>query len=108
MNRLCPCCGLPTAPEMVGAAIAATSNDRKRHGTFALCKRCIRDNRSLPGKIVLGRMARAGDHALANPDRYLCTLYPDLATARLAVAMAGHPQHAQQAITALGWASTQP
>lgn len=84
MNRLCPCCGLPTAPDMVGAAIAATSNDRKRHGTFALCKRCIRDNRCLPGKIVFGRMAR------------------------LAVAMAGHPQHAQQAITALGWKPTPP
>lgn len=108
MSRLCPCCGLPIAPETVAATVAVTSRDQLLHGTYALCRRCDRDNRRLPEKAVFRRLARAGDRALARPDRYLCTLYPDIATARLAGAMAGHPQHAPQAIAALGWKSEQP
>lgn len=108
MSRLCPCCSLPVTPKTVGGTIAVTSNDQQVHGTYALCERCINENRHLPRMAIIKRLARAGDRALARPDRYLCTLYPDIATARLAVAMAGHPQYAQQAIAALGWKTETP
>lgn len=107
VSRLYPCCGLPIAPETVASTVAVTSHDRQLHGTYALCKCFDRDNRDLPEKAVFKRLSRVGDRALARPDRYLCTLYSDIATASLAVAMAGHPHHAQQAIAALVWKTEQ-
>lgn len=105
MSRRCPCCDLPITVGDLGAAVAATSNDRQVHGAYALCTRCTNENRRLPIKTRLKRICRAGDRALDQPDRYLCALFPDIAQARLAVAMLGHPQHAQAAVLALGWST---
>lgn len=107
--RFCPCCNLPIDSASIGAAVAASSNDRTAHGVFALCTRCIRDNRRLPATIRTKRISRAGDRALENPDKFICTTYPSIDLARLAVAMLGHPKHAQAAGVALGWVNeTQP
>jgi len=101
--RRCPACNLPTEPNSIGIVFAATSNDQTAHGVIALCRRCAASGQRLPPAIRLKTANRAADRALANPDTYLCTLYPTLATARLAAAMTQHPQHGREALSAIGW-----
>jgi hypothetical protein len=103
MMRCCPACNLPTEPNSIGIVFAATSNDQTAHGVVALCRRCAAAGQRLPPAIRLKTANRAADRALANPDAYLCTVYPTIATARLATAMLGHPQHALETLGALGW-----
>lgn len=99
--KRCPCCNLPMT--RLGATVAASTDDKQRHGMFGLCHRCAAENQRLPRAILFKRLDRAGDRALANPERYLCAMFPDAGAARVAVGLLGHPAHVQETRAALGW-----
>lgn len=100
--RHCPCCGLPIGRHGI-TVFSGSSNDRHTHGVFAICARCTTEGHRLPAAIQSKRISRAGDRALAHPEKFLCTLFPNIGLARLAVALLGHPAYAQEALNALGW-----
>jgi hypothetical protein len=100
--RLCPACGLPIGGEGI-TAFAASSNDGRIHGVFAICARCTNEGWRLPAAVRVKRASRAGDRALADPERYLCTTLPNIGLARIAVGMLRHGAHVQDALNSLGW-----
>jgi len=101
--RRCGACNMPTPADKIGFSFAASSDDHAAHGVIGICRRCATAYRRLPAAVRFKTIGRAADRALANPDAYLCTVYPTIATARLATAMLGHPQHALATLGALGW-----
>lgn len=100
--KRCPSCGLPIG--RVGITVfAGSTNDNLVHGVFAICARCTTEGHRLPATSRSKRISRAGDRALAHPEKFLCTTYPNIGAARLAVALLGHPAHSQEALKAMGW-----
>jgi hypothetical protein len=100
--RRCPSCGLPIG--CVGITVfSGSSNDGLTHGVFAVCVRCSHERSRLPAAIWNKRISRAGNRALAHPEKFLCTTYQTTGAARLALALLGHPAHSQETLKAMGW-----
>lgn len=101
MSRRCPACDLPLRE--LGQVIAASSNDRQVHGVLGVCLPCQARARRLPLSTRMKLYDRAADRALASPDRYLCTLYPTAATARLAHGLLLQQDLTVQVMRVMGW-----
>jgi hypothetical protein len=99
LSKLCPHCRLPLLK--LGRVITATSNDGLYSAVIGLCRRCTLSYRNHP-KPLRDRQA-AIERALNEPGRYLCTIYADPGTARLAMAMLSHNELSSRTLAALGW-----
>jgi hypothetical protein len=101
MSRRCPCCGLPARD--FGRIASCSSNDGQVHGVVGICQRCTTAEARLPRSIRVKRMNRALDRALAEPEKFLVKLFPDIGAAQLALAMLQHPEHGRAMLEGLGW-----
>lgn len=101
--KFCPACNLPMTVATLGDAVAASSDDHRHHVVVAVCRRCAASAARIPPHAYRKLLNRSADRALADPERYLCTLVVDAGAARLATGLLGHPAHVLETIAALGW-----
>jgi hypothetical protein len=101
--KYCPACNLPMSVASLGDVVAASSDDGRHHAVYAICQRCTSTAKRLPHHTHFKMLSRAGDRALADPERYLSTHVADAGAARLCIGLLGHPAHVLEAINALGW-----
>lgn len=101
-SRRCPCCGLPARD--FGKIASVSADDGQTHGLVGICQRCTTAETRLPKSIRWKRMNRALDRALAEPEKYLVKIYPDIGAAQVALALLQHPEHgARDILDSLGW-----
>ena len=73
-----------------------------------ICQRCSTAEARLPRATRVKRMNRALDRALAEPEKFLVKLFPDIGAAQLALAMLQHPEHGREMLEGLGWWTAPP